>query len=209
MQQPQHLGCRFHCRICRRSAKARASLCYSRCPGSAVQRWARAAALAAASGETAGSGHYLLMTGPVVWCWKCGAYACARAHLLSQPCPGIARGFRRQAWQRLLLGLHPSSRVPLGADAVPEPGRSMPTGFASAVRGAEASGARAAECSRQRGTDSETRRDLVVTPRLLALRSRIAAKEAAARRSSLASVQPQKRRRLRGKQAVARSSEEV
>ena len=205
VHQPLHMSCRWHCRVCRRSAKKRESLCFSRCPGSAVQRWARAAALAAASAEPAGGEHYLLLSGSVVWCWKCGAYACARARLLAQPCPGQARGFRKQAWQRLLLGLHPSSRVPLGADAVPEPGRPMPAGFASAVRGAEASGTRAASCCQYHHRQAQdaglgTRRDLVVTPRLAALRSRIAAKEAAASRSALASGRPSKKRRLRGKQ---------
>ena len=89
-----------------------------------------------------------MLTGTMVWCWKCGGYACAWARLLAQLCPGRARGFRKQAWQRLLPGLHPSSRVALGADAVPEPGRPMPASFANAVRGAEASRTREADyCS--------------------------------------------------------------
>ena len=98
-----------------------------------------------------------------------------------------------QARLRLLLGLHPHSRVPLGADTVPEPGQPMPTGFDAAVRAAEASGVTAA-------TVGPAGCDLIVTPRLVALQRRVRAKAAASRRRLAACVLPPKRRRLRGKQ---------
>ena len=197
VRQPLHLSRLWHCRVCRRSAKVREALCYSRCPGSAVQRWARAAAVAAQSGEPIGGKHDLSLNGPVVRCFTCGALACTTACLLSQPCPGRTRGFWKQAWQRLLLGLHPSSRLPLGADAMPEPGSQLPAGFAAAIRGAEASRTSAAGMSAE--VPPSAQHALVTTPRLTALRDRVLAKQAAARATSL-HVLPPKRQRLRGKQ---------
>jgi len=102
-----HLARPWQCRCCHRTAARRSALSYGRCPGSAVRRWARSAAAAAVTGEGAGGGHYLLLTGNVVWRWRCGANACVRAHNLTRQCPGRAAGFLVQARQRLLLGLHP------------------------------------------------------------------------------------------------------
>ena len=147
----QHLSRPWQCRVCHRTAAKRAALCYTRCPGSAALRWARLAATAAASGEGAGGGHYMLLTDTVAWCWRCWASACARVRCLARPCLGRPRGFLVQARQRLLLGLHPSTRVPLGAITVPEPGRSMPGGFGNAVRRAEASATAAASSRRVPG----------------------------------------------------------
>ena len=134
-----HLARPWQCRLCRRSAAKRLTLDRARCPGSAVARWAQAAEAAADLGAGSGGGHVLLLTGPVVWCWRCGANACVRAQGLAKACPGVLRGFLAQAHQRLLLGLHPGSRRPLEAETVPEPGAALPRGFAAAVRRAEAS----------------------------------------------------------------------
>ena len=117
------------CRVCHRSAAQRERLVVTRCPGSAVLRWARLAASAAASGVGMGSGHRLLLTGSIVWCWRCGAYACARARHLARPCPGRLRAFAAHARRRLLLGLHPTTRAPLGVVTVAEPGCELPVGF--------------------------------------------------------------------------------
>ena len=138
-----HLARAWQCRVCHRSAARRQALAFSRCPGSAVRKWAHQAAVAAGSGRGAGGGHTLLLTGSVVWCFKCGASACVRARLLAQPCRGRLLGLA-QAHQRLLLCLHPTTRAPLGQATVPEPGCQLPAGFASAVRHAEASATTAA-----------------------------------------------------------------
>jgi len=131
---------------------------------------------------------------------KCGANACARAHHLARPCPGTCRGFLVQARQRLLLGLHPSSRVPLAAETVPESGQLMPAGFSQARRAAEASKT-AAACHRPHVRHSGlSQRALIESPRLVALPARVVAKEAAAKGRLLATPVVQKRRRLRGKQ---------
>ena len=194
----------WQCRTCHRSAAKRTALCYSRCPGSAVKRWAHAAAAAAASGEGAARGHHLLLTGTVAWCWRCGAYACVQARYLTRPCPGRARGFLAQARQRLLLGLHPSSRLPLGDFTVAEPGQSLPAGFSVAVREAEASRTSAAavkDCLKLVPVPNHepAQRSLFVTPRLAALRARVVAREASTRASAPRCL-PSKRRRLHGKQ---------
>ena len=177
-----HLARPWQCRCCHRTAAKLSALCYSRCPGSAVRRWARMAAAAAATGEGAGGGHYLLLTDNVVWCWRCGANACVRAHNLVKQCPGRAGGFLVQARQRLLLGLHPTSRVPLNAATVPEPGRALPVGFDKAVQAAASSATAAALSKRMpvRGV-AAPRAACLVSPRLAALRDRVRAREAAAK----------------------------
>ena len=133
-----HLARAWQCRVCHQSAAKRITLASSRCPGSAVRRWAHQAAVAAGPGRGSGRGHVLLLTGSVVWCFRCGASACVRARLLTQPCRGRLQGLA-QAHQRLLLGLHPTTRVPIRQPTVPEPGSQLPQGFAAAVRRAEAS----------------------------------------------------------------------
>ena len=176
----QHLARPWQCRICHRTAAKRETLCFSRCLGSAVLRWARLAATAAASGDRVGTGHHLLLTGTLVWCWRCGAYACARARNLAKPCPGRPSAFSAQARQRLLLGLHPATRAPLCDATVPEPGRPMPSGFDAAVRQAMASATAAAAARRAPAAVSAlTRPALADTPRLAQLRARVRAREAA------------------------------
>ena len=198
----RHLARPWQCRTCHRTAAKRSGLCFTRCSGSAARRWARMAAGAAASGVGAGGGHHLLLTGNVVWCWRCGANACVRARGLVRQCPGRADGFRAQARQRLLLGLHPASRVPLDADTVPEPGWAMPAGFEGAVRLAEKSATSAAAPRRApaRGPVA-VRGACFTTPRIEAVRARVRAREAAVGAAAGAEPGPRaKRRRLAGKQ---------
>ena len=61
--------------------------------------------------------HLLMVSGPVVWCNSCGAYACAAPLLLAQPCSGrptktTARDRCRQL-ARLRTGVHPETRKTL------------------------------------------------------------------------------------------------
>ena len=145
----------WQCKVCHRTAAKRATLIYGRCPGSAARRWAQVAEASAASGKGMGVGHALVMTDHIVWCWRCGASACVRARHLTQPCPGNATGWMAQARQRLLLGLHPHSRVPLGGAAVALPGEVVPRELVNAIRAAEMSAtkARAGRLQRDVGDD--------------------------------------------------------
>jgi len=184
----------WHCRVCHRSAATRTSLARSRCQGSAAVRWARVAALAAADGNPLGGGHCLLMTGPVVWCWKCGANACVRPRHLLQPCVGKVRGFLTQARRRLLLGLHPGTRVPLADATVAEPGHELPPGFVAAAAVARRAAISAAEPSLRLGWGSGRPGRVATTypsatyggQRFQQLRERVRLKEA--------SVSPKRRR---------------
>ena len=138
VQSDAHISRSWQCRICLRTAARRSVLASSRCTGSAVRRWARQAAVVAGPDRGSGRGHTLLLTGSIVWCFRCGASVCERVRLLALPCRGRLEGLA-QAHQRLLLGLHPTTRAPLGQATVPEPALPMPEGFASAVRRAESS----------------------------------------------------------------------
>ena len=143
----------------------------------------------------------MLLTDTVAWCWWCGASACARVRSLARPCLGRPRGFLVQARQRLLLGPHPSTRVPLGAVTVPEPGRSMPGGFGNAVRRVEASATTAASSRRVPGPGmAASCAPPLMNHRIGAVRARVRAREAAAA-IAMAGVAPAaKKRRLWGKQ---------
>ena len=197
----QHLARPWQCRVCHRTSAMREALCFSRCPGSAVLRWARLAAAAGAMGECVGGGHHLLLTGTLAWCWRCGAYACVHARNLAKPCPGRPCTFLAQARQRLLLGLHPGTRVPLCAVTVPEPGRSMPLGFGAAVQRAMASATTAATTRRAPVAGCALLRPMPIgTPRLAQLRARVRAREAAAVEAAVLASPRAKRRRLWGKQ---------
>ena len=206
------LACPWLCRVCHHSAARRARLATAHCPGSAALRWARLAASAADAGEAVGRRHLVLPTGTVAWCWRCGAYSCARARNLAKPCPGHTRGFLVYARRRLLLGLHPATRVPLGAETVPEPGRQLPPGFAAEVCAAAISRV-AAAAHTWRAPPCGVLPAPLAPPapadnagapwsRLEAVRARVRVREAAA--AAAATLPPAgpapKRRRLHGKQ---------
>ena len=172
----------WQCAICHCTTDCPARLTHQHCSGSAVRRWARQAATLADRGSGIGEDHVLLLTGTVVWCFRCGASACVRAHNLLRPCPRKTRGYLVQSRQRLLLGLHPDTRVPLRASTVPEPGCTLPVGFAAAQEAAVSSGTRpcslllrqvvGSAASRRPGADAEH-------PRIAALRARVRARAGA------------------------------
>ena len=197
----EHLARPWQCRCCHKSASKRATLAHSRCPGSAVWRWDTAARKTSEVLHGFAGRHCLLVTGTVVWCWKCGANACVRARRLAAPCPGRPRGFLVQARQRLLLGLHPSSRIPLNAVAIPADGHAMPAASEREVSEARASRTTACLCRRDGPSAWPASTELIVTARLQRLRERIREREALAKRRRLKPAVSPKRVRLRGKQA--------
>ena len=159
----------WQCALCHCTTNRPARLTHQHCCGSAVRRWAAQTAALAGRTSGVGAGHVLLLTGTVVWCFHCGASASVRAHNLRKPCPRRTHGYLVQSRQRLLLGLHPDTRVPLRGLTVPEPGRSLPLGFAAAQE--------AAACSGTRPASSPLAAE---HPRLAAVRARVRARAAAA-----------------------------
>ena len=172
------------------------------CSDTAVKKWARANAGMAMAGEGLGVGHTLLLTGTIVWCWKCGANGCIRPVNLRQPCTGRLEKFQGQARQRLLMGLHPHTRVPLGVPTLPEPGTVLPHGFDHAAREAQRSATSVSSAPLDPGWGSAGR--LVVNPRLRALQERVRARLVPTYSPSLPVLEAPSlsaRRRLRGKQS--------
>ena len=158
----------WQCALCHCTTDRPARLTHQHCAGSAVRRWAAQTAALAGHTSGIGEGHVLLLTGTVVWCFQCGASASVRASNLLKPCPRRARGYLVQNRQRLLLGLHPGSRLPLGGPTWPEPGRDFPAGFRAAQEATACSGTRPAS------------RPALDNPRLAAVRARVRARTAEA-----------------------------
>ena len=79
----------------------------------------------AENGHIDGGGHRRMLSGSVVWCAVCGAYATERAKGLSLPCPGQpvrgSGGGRAQQRDALRSGRHPKSGEHIGPPC-PEPG---------------------------------------------------------------------------------------
>ncbi len=93
----------------------------SRCPGAAVDVWARRARVlararrAGADGEggTDGAGHVSFLSDRAAWCDRCGAYADAFAVGLAKACAGRPQSDgKHQHLRRLRRGCHPAPSCP-------------------------------------------------------------------------------------------------
>ncbi len=119
----QWAGGRWTCCACRRSTRHLGRMAPLQCSGSAVVRWADKAATLAEAGVTVGGGHCRQLSGDVMWCSACGAYASGVAKGLAKPCLGRVRGWngggRHQQLLALRNGRHPKTGQWIGA-AVPE-----------------------------------------------------------------------------------------
>jgi hypothetical protein len=69
--------------------------CGRRCRGSALIAWAARACSDAALRRVAGGGHVRFLSGDVLWCSRCGAYATSRVFGLARACPGRPSGSGR------------------------------------------------------------------------------------------------------------------
>ncbi len=120
---------RWKCAVCLTTARVRSTMAAARCPGSAVQRWATAAA----SGDDYAQGpdehvrHARCVTGSIVWCMRCGAYsdtAASQVHAvrLARACLGKpTSGGAITARARLRAARHPRTNADLNESHVPEP----------------------------------------------------------------------------------------
>ena len=105
------------CGVCRAASAEWAKLAPQECKGHATDRWTQIAAMRGKNDAKPAKPHRLMVSGPVVWCNTCGAYACAAPLLLAQPCSGrptktTARDRCRQL-ARLRAGEHPETRKTL------------------------------------------------------------------------------------------------
>ena len=78
----------WKCLVCWKSTRRRARISGLRCEGAVIDKWnAREVALRGV-GTGDASSHARWMTGPYIWCSKCGAHARVKAVGLSLPCKG-------------------------------------------------------------------------------------------------------------------------
>ena len=120
---------RWNCMVCKRSAAKSASLAPGQCNGSVAKRLAARTKAIVDSGGSLGSHHKFMMSGDVLWCSICGAFAEGCGTMaLARPCQGKRiRGPRQsygqggrnglaQQLRNLQKGLHPRlapcSRLP-------------------------------------------------------------------------------------------------
>ena len=120
---------RLACERCQRYISASAPAFARRlfiggeCRGSVEQRAAKASAsrgAVRADGTPTGSGHTLMTTGPITWCYRCGCNSQTYVKGLAEPCKGkAANGHRLTRLNRLKAGRHPADGSTLSAPARP------------------------------------------------------------------------------------------
>ena len=107
----------MRCSICRQSS-AKPRFCMARCKGSAASKWAEAAKRMADNGVVDGGGHTRMISGDVIWCSACGAYADLSVSGLRHACTGRHTGpweggGKRQQLSNLRKNRHPKTGNPL------------------------------------------------------------------------------------------------
>ena len=198
----------WHCKCCMHSGTWD-RMAAQRCPGPPEGRWAssalrrRMAALRLLPTTTRRPPleHQTRSTANITWCEVCGAYAHTRARLLNATCPGApeerAGGGRLQQLNRLRKGLHPHTGRVLGEDTPapvrPQRKRKRPPDAAAGNRciGPRVEAVRRRVLLRSRGAAAPSDEHATDTsapaprlsPRLEALRLRIADREAKRRRA--------------------------
>ena len=104
----------WRCVACRTWSRKWQSICAGVCSGSVAGKWARKVQQLATAGSHVGAGHKLMLSGEVIWCRVCGAYAEKHAIALQKPCvgPPIRRkgGGHRAQLKALRAGYHPVTR---------------------------------------------------------------------------------------------------
>ena len=169
----------WHCNVCRTSSADWNAIAPAKCQGSAAARWARKAVAMAERGQEAGSGHLRMMSGDVIWCNRCGAYATWNAKGLAKPCPGPPKGVwgRARQLRNLRANLHPMTGsclpTPIAEPLWMTPTTTTTTSASSSTNGSQAT----------TSFSTATAPPTVATLRMQALRERIRAKEASARAS--------------------------
>ena len=148
-------GGRWSCTVCRCWSKAWSRIAHGTCAGPAAARWVKKSMLLPRAGQAQGLGHVRVLSGSVVWCCACGAYAEASAKQLLKPCPGKNQGRRSEGGlqgqlRALRSGRHPRTLKPLPppvseasvgtehwlslSTSKPLPGASAHVGFSQGLR---------------------------------------------------------------------------
>lgn len=87
------------------------------------------------AGVTAGFGHKLMLPGPVLWRFVCGAFSDGPPEALSKPCGGIHDGSCERSYAKrglaqqlrtLRTAVHPATRLPLPPPIVVDPSLEVP-----------------------------------------------------------------------------------
>ncbi|HUU60977.1 MAG TPA: reverse transcriptase domain-containing protein, partial [Acidimicrobiia bacterium] len=111
------------CRVCRHQSARGHRFAAERCPGSRATLWAALAQRAADVDRIDGGGHRRMLSGDLLWCNTCGAYAGgSKAVGLAAPCPGAPpkeNGGRYAQLRKLQRGIHPRDGARL-VEAIPE-----------------------------------------------------------------------------------------
>ena len=173
----------MRCTLCRLTS-TKPTFCRTSCKGSATARWAEATKQMADNGVQDGGGHARLISGDIIWCGICGAYADLKVSGLTEKCtkkhigPWNGGGKRGQL-NSLRRNRHPRTKIQL-PPPVPESTMAL-----DAVAGA----------SQDQLADATTRR------------ARYAAKDKAVARANasmpLAALTDEKRRWIANKRAAA------
>ncbi len=112
----------WRCRICDRRPACWAKIAPERCNGSSAVAWAEKAAGSDVAGAAHAHHHVLFLSGGILWCDACGAYAGKFAVGLARPRRGKPLGPSQRAGLRQLReGRHPRTRAPFRDPAVAEP----------------------------------------------------------------------------------------
>ena len=89
-----------------------------RCGGPAIRTWLNKAVEAARAIDQSSAQHHIMISFPVFWCAKCGAFGERAPKLLAKPCRGrqagqLKRSALRAQLRDLRAGIHPETRRPL------------------------------------------------------------------------------------------------
>ena len=190
---------RWNCTLCKRSSKRWALLAAGLCEGSAARRLATRVKAITDSGGGLGTGHCFWLSGEVLWCSTCGAFAEGCGTMaLARPCQGKrkvgsrqsanqgGRNGLRQQLRNLVKGLHPRTRALLPPPIPMDPNAVTPQAFLDSY-------------SSQSGRRYELATASTISPTLLPLLERVRKREADNLARQLAPVA--KKRRISVKSA--------
>ena len=124
----------WRCTICRKSSSKKEFLISRRCRGSPIVEWSRVEQDSDDDAQPAPmQQHRKMLSGSVLWCFRCGTYADKNAKGLNDSCKGkpprqLHRGGMEGELRKLRNGIHPKTGavMPPPMELDPSPGRRRP-----------------------------------------------------------------------------------